>query len=176
MVEYQPTERYYVAKHFYRYIRPGAVMIDAVSDDAEVMAVASVHDGDGTMTVVLVNPGTSAKDVALTGLDGLTFAQYRSSQSEQCAAVGTVTGTCQLPARSVTTLFAQDYVSSVGRLQRALRVSTRRAGSRRLMSLSGRALGSAPGTLRQIAAGVFVAHSPEREHAGLLTSGIRKGN
>lgn len=169
MFNYEPTERYYVAKHFYRYIRPGAVMVDAASDDASVMSVAFVNDG--TLSIVLVNPGTASRDVTLQGVDGITFTQMRSTSTEECATVGSVTGSCQLPASSVTTLVAQDYVSSVAGLQRAMRAQPTRPGDWRILTLTGRRLDAAP-SARQLAPGLFVTQTQRLTHVSPSSSNL----
>ncbi|NLF39900.1 hypothetical protein GX586_10665, partial [bacterium] len=44
-----------VARHFFRYIRPGAVRIDALPTSPEYPVCAFVHDGQKTLTVILGN-------------------------------------------------------------------------------------------------------------------------
>jgi hypothetical protein len=57
MVLDKPGKRYYVAKQFWRYIRPGAVRIAAGPDggDKGVCLTAYQHQRDKTVTVVLLN-------------------------------------------------------------------------------------------------------------------------
>jgi hypothetical protein len=113
MVDRVPTERYYVAKQFYRYVRPGAVMVQAASDDASVMTVAFVHPAEQTMTVVLVNTSSTAKSVILAGTGLPQFTQVRTSATETCDTIGSVTASVSLPASSVTTLYGTGHVSAV---------------------------------------------------------------
>jgi O-glycosyl hydrolase len=99
-------KRYYVSKNFYRFIRPGARMLKVTSNDASLFVVAFAHPTSGAFTVVAINTGTSDKTLALGG-SGVpsTFTAYRTSASENCATVGTVTnGSITLKADSVTTL------------------------------------------------------------------------
>jgi hypothetical protein len=50
------SPKYAVIRHFFRFIRPGAVRVNArVSDQGAVLASAYVHDHDGTLTLVLIN-------------------------------------------------------------------------------------------------------------------------
>jgi O-glycosyl hydrolase len=116
MVDRAPTPRYYAAKQFFRFIRPGAAMVDAPCDDSTIMAAAWVHPTDQTMTVVLVNTTATAKTVTLGGSDLPHFTAIRSSATETCDTIGTVGGvttSVDLPASSITTLFATGYVTSV---------------------------------------------------------------
>ncbi len=57
------SPKYVAAKHFFRYVRPGAMRVDAkVAGGSSLLASAYVHDAAGTLTVVLVN--TAASDVS----------------------------------------------------------------------------------------------------------------
>lgn len=51
--------KFAAAKHFFRFVRPGAVRIDVSPELPTVALSAYVHNRDGTLTVVLVNTGTS---------------------------------------------------------------------------------------------------------------------
>ena len=51
------SPKYIAAKHFFRYIRPGAVRVQAaVSGSDTLLASAYAHVGDKSLTIVLVNP------------------------------------------------------------------------------------------------------------------------
>jgi len=105
-----PGKRYYVSKQFYRYIRPEAVMVDSVSNNDEVLVAAFTHQGNGTVTVLMINAGQSEKLVSLNLSGDLTpvnFDIYRTSAMENCVNVGSVApaGPVLLPASSVTTLY-----------------------------------------------------------------------
>ncbi len=115
MLQQTPGPRYHVCKQFFRYVRPDAAMVDAACDDSTILATAFVHSGDQTMSVVLVNPTEGARTVALSveGADTPLFTQIRSSRSETCDTVGTVTNSVVLPASSITTLFAEGVATSV---------------------------------------------------------------
>jgi O-glycosyl hydrolase len=113
MVGENPTELYYVHKHYARYIRPGAKMIGATSDDNLVFSVAFHHDANNTLSLVLINANTSSREVTLTGHGSATFRKYEStSGSATCADRGTTGATLTLPASSVTSLFAENYTPS----------------------------------------------------------------
>ncbi|HQK38068.1 MAG TPA: Ig-like domain-containing protein, partial [Bacteroidales bacterium] len=102
-------KKYYVSKHFYRYIRPGAVRVKADCTDPDVFVTAYENTGLGTHTLVIINAATSSKSITIGG-SGLpaTFEVYRSSATENCVKVANYsTGTTiTLPARSIVTLIA----------------------------------------------------------------------
>ncbi|MGA2870316.1 MAG: hypothetical protein ABSF34_14300, partial [Verrucomicrobiota bacterium] len=52
----QNSPKYVAAKHFFKYIRPNSICVNAtVSGDATLAAAAFLHVTNGTMTVVLIN-------------------------------------------------------------------------------------------------------------------------
>jgi glucuronoarabinoxylan endo-1,4-beta-xylanase len=99
-------KRYFESKSFYRFIRPGAKMVKAKSDDPDLFVVAFVHPTMHATTVVAINNAAQDKPLVLGG-DGLptTFDAYRTSAAENCASLGSVaTGSIVLRADSITTL------------------------------------------------------------------------
>lgn len=103
-------KKYYASKHFYRYIRPGAVRIKAESSDSNVFITAYRHESNDTHTVVIINSGTSDKEISLSG-DGLpeTFEMYQTTaEDDNCSHIGTIITTdgFVLPAQSMVTLQA----------------------------------------------------------------------
>jgi len=111
MVNGTPNARYYASKQFYKFVRPGAVQIESASDDLDVAVVAFAHPQDRTLVYVLLNQGVSAKSVTLSGT-GLpsSFAEYRSSASENCVSRGTLSGgSLSVPSKSVVTLVGNGY-------------------------------------------------------------------
>jgi O-glycosyl hydrolase len=110
------SPKYTAVKHFFRYIRPGAVRANAtVTGAAELLASSFVHDANGTLTVVLVN--TSANDITAT-LDvpstpsGITSFQAFTSKNGSLWSSATVSvsgGTAQVttPGYGVVTLYGQ---------------------------------------------------------------------
>jgi glucuronoarabinoxylan endo-1,4-beta-xylanase len=100
--------RYQVSKQFYRFIRPGARMVAAHSDDREVSVAAFEHARLGNFVTVLLNTGYVPKTVKLEG-DDVPFAyqayvtsaeQNPSERQPELVYRDRVT----LPPRSVTTL------------------------------------------------------------------------
>ncbi len=110
MVRGEPAPKYYAAKQWYRYVRPGAVRVDATSSDPNVLAAAFTQDVDGTMTVVLINKGDAANVRITAGGAGLPqqYEVYRSSENEGCVDAGSVGAgdlTVAMPAQSIVTLY-----------------------------------------------------------------------
>lgn len=111
----QPTWLYYSSKQYYRYVRPGAVRIEARSDDSAVLAQVFVHPADSTATVVLFNQSQSAVSVTLNAIPQARFTVYRSSATQRCVDAGAFSGSSlSLPARSITTLYGTGYVPPAG--------------------------------------------------------------
>lgn len=100
------SKRYYVSKQFYRYIRPGAKMVQATSSDSSLFVVAFTHSTMGAFTVVAINTSSQDKSLTLGGADiPATFDGYRTSATEDCVSIGSVTnGTITVKADSITTL------------------------------------------------------------------------
>ncbi len=103
----KPGKRYYVSKNYYRYIRPGAVMVDVTADNESILVTAFTHTAKNTMTIVVINTSEEPKNITLSG-KGLPskFTLYRTSSSEDCADAGVISSSdaIVLPGRSVTTL------------------------------------------------------------------------
>ncbi|MBD3244176.1 MAG: hypothetical protein GF331_26530 [Chitinivibrionales bacterium] len=139
------TQRYYALKHYYRYVRPGAVRIDAVSDDAEVLVTAFHHPDDRTLSVVAINNASSSKTLSLTG-DNLpsSYKRYLSTSSKNCSDEGSASNSgIALPGNSITTLVATGYdgrsvVSTSPRARPGARTLSCPTGRARLYSLDGR--------------------------------------
>lgn len=105
-------KKYAASKHFYRYIRPGAIRVKTTSDNETVFVTAYENIVKGTNTIVIINNG-DAKSITLTGT-GLpaSFKMYRSSAAagENCTLIGEVTtgagNKINVPAKSIVTLQA----------------------------------------------------------------------
>jgi len=61
----QTRPGYWPARHFARYVRPGAVRVGAESDWDELLVSAYHHDADGTLTAVLINTAQEPAEVRL---------------------------------------------------------------------------------------------------------------
>ncbi len=106
-------KKYYVSKNYYRTIRPGAQMVQASSDDSEVLVAAFDHSAANTLTIIAINGGQASKRVTLTGANlPSQFQAYRTSATEDCAAVGPMASAAiTLPARSITSLVFGDVLT-----------------------------------------------------------------
>jgi hypothetical protein len=107
----QPQKTYYVSKIFYKYIRPGAVMIQVNdSADTELGCIAFWHKANRTLTMVFANGGTTQKSVTVTGTLPSSMNMYVTSSSQDFAQTGTVTtNTFNIPASSFVTLYGTNY-------------------------------------------------------------------
>ena len=125
------TKKSLVSKNFYKWVRPGALMVGCTSGAASLLASAYVQRADRTMTIVLVN-SAGATTVSLSGTAiPASFEKHVTSSSKNCADEGTVasSGSITIDGSSVTTLFAREFgpVRAVEPL-RMLRPATHRTG------------------------------------------------
>lgn len=105
--------KYNAAKHFFRYIRPGSVRVNATPTDATgVYVSAFASDANKTLTSVLVNLTSAAQTVNLS-LSGLSMSSFAIAKQSTSIAVWTDLGpvkivgnvaTLTLPAGSIVTL------------------------------------------------------------------------
>ncbi|MCB0584886.1 MAG: glycoside hydrolase family 30 protein [Phaeodactylibacter sp.] len=63
------TPLYYTLAHFSKFIRPGAIRIGFENPDPDLM-VAAAQNPDGSIAVVVFNPGESAKGINLSSGEG----------------------------------------------------------------------------------------------------------
>jgi len=88
------TPKTYTAMHYTRFIRPGAVRIDATPGFGTVQAGAFLHDQTGALTIVALNPTDQQQTLNLTFRNVGDFASlkvHRTSASENLKEVGDVT-------------------------------------------------------------------------------------
>jgi len=107
----QPTGRYYAARNYFRFVRPGAVQIESRCDAPEVLVTAFKHPGNQTLTLVLINRGKAAKEVLVQGTNlPARFQVYQTTSAKNCTLEGAVAAAAPvtLPASSVTTLFGPE--------------------------------------------------------------------
>ncbi len=75
------SKKYQVSKHYYRFIRPGAVRVRAESDQEEVLVSAWRHKTNGTQTIVVINSSASDKIIQLNGTNlPNQFKVFRTSE------------------------------------------------------------------------------------------------
>jgi O-glycosyl hydrolase len=105
MANGEPTILYYVSKQFYKYIRPGAIRVEAQSEDPEILTLGFVNPTDGAMSIVLINTGTTEKVMDLDiPVRPAELRVYRTSATENSIDVGVITDQVSLPSQSITTL------------------------------------------------------------------------
>lgn len=109
------TKKSQIARQFFNFVRPGAVRIEAAPAYGPVNASAYVHDGNKTLTVVLINSGEADRAVAVevpATVSVSRFQTYRTSAKEDRAeveptAVSGGKAELTLPGRSVVTLHGE---------------------------------------------------------------------
>jgi glucuronoarabinoxylan endo-1,4-beta-xylanase len=104
---------YSVSKHFFRFIRPGAVMIDcSESTDTTVGAIAFNDKASKTLSIVAINSSADSKTIAFTGANlPAALDVYITSSSTDCEkqAVTMQPSSVTIPAGSIMTLVGADY-------------------------------------------------------------------
>lgn len=109
MYDLQMGPKSYGAKAFFKYLRPGAVRTGCGIDDSQIGVVSFRHDGDRTVTVILLNRGSSSKTVTVSDVAGLPdqWDVYRTGSGSNCEKVGTVApgGSVTIPAQNIVTLY-----------------------------------------------------------------------
>jgi len=110
-----PKLPYFASKQFFRYIRPGAVRVDASSENAEIAVGAFENTAMGTNTIVLINTANIDNVIDLKGISG-QFEMFVSSETNKCVSKGMISSTSSitLPALSVVTLISGGTALSSG--------------------------------------------------------------
>lgn len=102
----QLTPLGYAFKNFYRYVRPGAKVIDASSSDTEVLVLAFHHPQTQDLSIILINNSDQSKEINLNvGTEHGELTVYRTSVNENCKDIGVMTSqNIVLPAQSISTV------------------------------------------------------------------------
>ena len=98
---------YHASRHFYKYIRPGAVRINFTNPDTNIVGSAFLNT-DKTYAIELINTNTTATiTVQVTGSSDLkSFRAIQSSHGAYSQEIDTlINNTVVLPPNSVTTLW-----------------------------------------------------------------------
>jgi glucuronoarabinoxylan endo-1,4-beta-xylanase len=111
-----PTRTYDVARHFARFVRPGARRVESACADASLLVSAYHHVDAGTLTHVWINTGQKALVARLRVAGEGAPSVYRVSRSgEQETSVDLGRARAQdgaieleVPARSILTLFGAE--------------------------------------------------------------------
>lgn len=98
---------YNVHKQFTKFIRPGAVRIDGISSNADVLSLTFVHPVSKTMTLLLINKNSGAQTIAVKGANipqkfGVTMVNSSGSFAVKDSIAGAAS--LSLPANSITVL------------------------------------------------------------------------
>jgi glucuronoarabinoxylan endo-1,4-beta-xylanase len=102
-----PAKRYYSFVNYSRFIRPGAVRIQASTPDSN-LRTSAFKNTDGSVVVVALNTATSAASTTYTGLPAGTVRPYLTNNSNNTTAQATlpISGgafSATVPARSLVT-------------------------------------------------------------------------
>jgi len=113
--------KYVAAKHFFKYIRPNALRVNAdVTGSTTLLASAYVHDQNQSLTAVLVNSSATPRTVTVnllsTGSGLSSFNAYTSANNSywQTSTLPVLNNslTVSVPAYGVVTLYGTGYTSS----------------------------------------------------------------
>jgi glucuronoarabinoxylan endo-1,4-beta-xylanase len=94
-------------KQYYRFIRPGYVMVEANAGDPQLLVTA--FKGDSKLVVVVINQADAARTAELDVAGGTVedFSVYRTTREQGFVEAGTMTGrSFDFPADSISTLVA----------------------------------------------------------------------
>ncbi len=100
---------YYAFKQFSAFVDAGWQRVAAMSDSLNLNMEAYLSPDGNRMTVIVINPSTTAMTLSLSDLGGFNVTSgtiYRTSSTENCASVGSYSASSSLsvPARSITTI------------------------------------------------------------------------
>jgi glucuronoarabinoxylan endo-1,4-beta-xylanase len=133
------------AKHFFRVVRPDAIRIGCSGGSGSLCVSAYKHNGDNTVTVVVVNTGGSAS-IRLQG-SGLpaSLNMYQTDASHQCANTGTVqtSNSISIPGSGIVTLYSGDItnIPPCGRNEPTAGAAHVRVAHVKVYTLDGRLVG-----------------------------------
>jgi len=107
----QKTALYYVSKHFYRYIRPGALRFNLESGDNTLLTLAFIHPTDKTISIIAINLADTPQKISLpSNLPASTYEVYLSTHTLNCEKQAQSipgAGTYLLPGKSIITLLGK---------------------------------------------------------------------
>lgn len=137
------SKRGYCFAQYSKFIRPGAVRVDATASPSTGVYLSAYKKAD-SVVVVAVNTNTSAKQttVSIPGLTSTSYSSYTTSSSKSLkpgpvGAVEKEAFVASMDAQSVTT-----YVFTGGMASVARAVRPERSGRYRILDPAGRAVGS----------------------------------
>ena len=103
-----PDGRTAIGKQFFRFIRPGAVQVDATDAAKDFISMAFKNGND--WTIMMLNGGSTEVSINLAAAAGTSlptsFQRYQSTYNNYCSYLGkTTSNTLVIPASSITTLY-----------------------------------------------------------------------
>jgi glucuronoarabinoxylan endo-1,4-beta-xylanase len=108
MLNGKPTKKYYTSKHFYRYIRPGAIRIKTVSPSDSLSISAYKHPDTGILTLVMLNNSSNTLHISLENGPQIPgkFKVYQSTETELFQVKGKyhIGEPMTIPAKSIITM------------------------------------------------------------------------
>mgnify|MGYP000845960850 CR=1 FL=1 len=120
-IELETAPKFNAARHFFRYIRPGAQRVDVQVESPTIDASAYVHDDDQTITYVLLNTTATAVTIEVdapslpSGVE--SFDVFTSSEQSywipSTAAVNDGRASVTVPGYGVVTLVGEGASQSV---------------------------------------------------------------
>jgi O-glycosyl hydrolase len=105
----------YASKQYYKFVRPGAVRVDASTSDANILVSAFQNaDPDNSTAVVMINNSTTATiTTKINGLGTTKMYLYRSADGQNAELVDSTTnGTVVLPPASIVTAVSKKEIIS----------------------------------------------------------------
>jgi ankyrin repeat protein/O-glycosyl hydrolase len=113
LVNGEPTPKYYAAKHFYKFVRPGAKRVEVNASDDSILVSGYRHNEKSTLTAVLLNPRNEDVHVSLNGKDKNMpeeYKVYRSQKNENCEKIKTIKKGEKflLPGKGIVTLVGEN--------------------------------------------------------------------
>ncbi|GAB1451313.1 hypothetical protein MASR2M47_13690 [Draconibacterium sp.] len=133
----RPSSRFYVSKQYYKFIRPGAVRVNAVS--AGIPAMAFSDDKAKTVSIVLLNNTSQPQTIEIKG-KGLPsqWDSYTTSNSRNCEKGKMVghDGLIILPPSSLTTLVG-DNSNPVPTIDKVSNIEVDKNADMQTVNLSG---------------------------------------
>lgn len=106
IIDAKPTSRYFISKHFYRFVRPDAVRIDAETDNPDVLALAFKNSGDYEFVSVMINKGDTDEVVELPKIrKAKSYQVYLSTEEMGCQLQkNNNSGKITIPSNSIATV------------------------------------------------------------------------
>jgi O-glycosyl hydrolase len=108
-----PYPAFYVVKQIAEHLPPGTDIVEATSDNPNILVISGKNDATGNFMVQVINDGSSPETVTFLSLPNSNLSLQRTSDGENMINAGNHTPsngtlTLTLPARSISTLSGPD--------------------------------------------------------------------